>query len=107
MHAINTTHQLEAVAAKAQARVKAMESEDVEANRGSVGVPWGVASAALPTMDWRVQRRVEADFVNAIRGGRSIDRTDFATGVRYMEFTEAVARSATDGQAVHLPLERI
>lgn len=51
--------------------------------------------------------RVEADFVNAIRGGRSIDRTDFATGVRYMEFTEAVARSATDGQAVHLPLERI
>jgi predicted dehydrogenase len=38
--------------------------------------------------------QVEADFVEAIRGGRAIQFTDFATGVEYMEFTEAVARSA-------------
>jgi hypothetical protein len=31
--------------------------------------------------------------------------TDFATGVRYMDFTEAVARSAQLGAAVALPLE--
>jgi predicted dehydrogenase len=49
--------------------------------------------------------RVEADFVDAIREGTSIRFTDFATGVAYMEFTEAVARSAQSGEAVELPLE--
>jgi hypothetical protein len=28
----------------------------------------------------------------------------FETGVHYMEWTEAVSRSAQTGQAVHLPL---
>lgn len=46
---------------------------------------------------------VEADFVGAIRGERKIEFTDFATGVQYMEFTEAVARSAASGAAVSLP----
>jgi predicted dehydrogenase len=49
--------------------------------------------------------RVEADFVDAIRSGSPIELTDFATGVLYMEFTEAVARSAQRGEAVELPLE--
>jgi predicted dehydrogenase len=49
--------------------------------------------------------RVEADFVEAIRGGPPIELTDFATGVAYMEFTEAVARSAQRGEPVELPLE--
>ena len=48
--------------------------------------------------------RVEAEFVDAIRGAGTIEFTDFATGVRYMEFTEAVARSAASAQAVDLPL---
>jgi predicted dehydrogenase len=48
--------------------------------------------------------RVEADFVDAIREGRPVVLTDFGTGVRYMEFTEAVARSAESGEAVDLPL---
>jgi predicted dehydrogenase len=51
--------------------------------------------------DWRV----EADFIDAIREGRPVELTDFATGVQYMEFTEAVARSAQRGEAVELPLE--
>ena len=50
--------------------------------------------------------RVEAEFVEAIRAGTPIRFTDFATGVAYMEFTEAVARSAQHGVAVPLPLER-
>ena len=44
--------------------------------------------------------RVEAEFVGAIRGDEPVRFTDFATGVRYMEFTEAVARSAREGVAV-------
>jgi predicted dehydrogenase len=50
--------------------------------------------------DWQV----EADFVQAIRSGTPIRFTDFATGVAYMEFTEAVAQSAQRGEAVDLPL---
>jgi predicted dehydrogenase len=50
--------------------------------------------------------RVEADFVDSIRSGTLVKFTDFATGVAYMEFTEAVAHSARTGVAVKLPLER-
>ncbi|HEY1380805.1 MAG TPA: hypothetical protein VGF55_28645, partial [Gemmataceae bacterium] len=49
--------------------------------------------------------RVEADFVDSIRTGAPVRFTDFAAGVAYMEFTEAVARSAETGEAVELPLE--
>lgn len=44
--------------------------------------------------------RVEQDFVEAIRGQRTIELTDFAAGLRYMQFTDAVARSAQSGQWV-------
>jgi predicted dehydrogenase len=64
--------------------------------------------AALPEIpipaelarDWTV----EADFVEAIRGGKPIQFTDFATGLAYMQFTEAVARSAETGEPIELPL---
>jgi predicted dehydrogenase len=49
--------------------------------------------------------RVEAEFIEAIREGKPVRFTDFATGVSYMEFTEAVARSARLGVAVELPLD--
>jgi predicted dehydrogenase len=48
--------------------------------------------------------RVEAEFVNAIRGLEQVRRTTFEDGVRYMEFTEAAWRSAQSGQPVMLPL---
>ena len=48
--------------------------------------------------------RVEEEFVNAIRGEEVITHTDFETGVKYMEFTEAVTRSMQLGAAVPLPL---
>jgi predicted dehydrogenase len=51
--------------------------------------------------DWRV----EEEFVEAIRGGPPVRFTDFPTAVAYMEFTEAVARSAQRGTSVELPLE--
>jgi predicted dehydrogenase len=49
--------------------------------------------------------QVEADWVRSIQEGAAVRLTDFATGVAYMEFTEAVARSARTGLAVDLPLE--
>ena len=39
--------------------------------------------------------RVEAEFIGAIRGEETVRLTDFASGVRYMEFTEAVAQRRT------------
>lgn len=45
--------------------------------------------------------RVEAEFIGAIRGEETVRLTDFETGVRYMEFTDAVARSAE----TNLPVE--
>lgn len=48
--------------------------------------------------------KVEAEFIGAIRGENPVKRTDFASGVQYMEFTEAVARSAASGLPVDLPL---
>lgn len=48
--------------------------------------------------------RVEEEFVNAIRGDEVITHTDFDTGVKYMEFTEAVTRSMQSGKAISLPL---
>ena len=49
--------------------------------------------------------RVEEEFVNAIRGYEVITHTDFDTGVKYMEFTEAVTRSMQSGTAITLPLQ--
>lgn len=48
---------------------------------------------------------VEADFIAAIRGEREVTHTTFADGVRYMQFTEAVARSSRHSTPVDLPLQ--
>ncbi|MFN4089918.1 MAG: Gfo/Idh/MocA family protein [Alphaproteobacteria bacterium] len=48
--------------------------------------------------------RVEEEFINAIRGTEPVTHTDFVTGVKYMEWTDAVAQSLRHGVAVKLPL---
>jgi predicted dehydrogenase len=48
----------------------------------------------------RIGWRVEEEFVNAIRGREKVMRTNFEDGVRYMEFTDAVAKSAATGLTV-------
>ena len=53
--------------------------------------------------DKRGKWQVEADFINSIRGA-PVTHTPFDVGVQYMEFTEAVTRSAQTGQMVYLPL---
>jgi predicted dehydrogenase len=72
----------------------------VGARRGEAAL----AEIAVPA-DERGGWNVEADFVAAIRDGRAIEFTSFAAGVRYMEFTEAVAHSATSGASVDISLE--
>jgi len=42
--------------------------------------------------------RVEADFVDSIREGKPVTLTDFASGVRYMRFTDAVWESWKNDQ---------
>ena len=46
--------------------------------------------------------RVEAEFIGAIRGEEKVQFTDFAAGLKYMEFSEAVIRSAETKQPVDL-----
>lgn len=48
---------------------------------------------ALPDEGWNV----EADFIASIRTGAPVRLTDFASGVRYMRFTEAVWKSWSSG----------
>jgi predicted dehydrogenase len=56
---------------------------------------------AIPK-EQRIGWRVEEEFVNAIRGREKISHTTFEDGVRYMEFTDAVAKSAASGQAAEV-----
>lgn len=49
--------------------------------------------------------QVESDFIAAIRHEREVTHNPFAIGVRYMQFTEAVARSSRHQQPVILPLK--
>jgi predicted dehydrogenase len=48
--------------------------------------------------------RVEEAFINAIRGRECITHTRFEDGVRYMQFTEAVATSIAERREVALPV---
>ncbi len=46
--------------------------------------------------------RVEAEFVNAIRGSESVQFTTFEDGLSYMQFTDAVWESIEEGRKVCL-----
>ena len=48
--------------------------------------------------------RVEEEFIHSICGLEPVRRTTFEDGVAYMEFTEAVTRSAQSRSSVSLPL---
>jgi predicted dehydrogenase len=52
----------------------------------------------------QAKHRVEEEFINAIRGVEPVKMNTFEIGVQYMEWTEAIHRSARTGTAVALPL---
>ena len=70
-----------------------------------LGNPGDEAFKEVPIADdKRGKWQVEQDFINAVRGNAPVTHTPFDVGVQYMEFTEAVTRSAQSGQAIYLPL---
>ncbi|MGH7340598.1 MAG: Gfo/Idh/MocA family protein, partial [Candidatus Rokuibacteriota bacterium] len=76
---------------------------EVDARRLSGGQRGDKAlSEVVIPKEQRIGWRVEQEFVNAIRGHEKITHTSFEDGVRYMEFTDAVAKSAATGQAVEV-----
>jgi predicted dehydrogenase len=63
------------------------------------------ALAELPNpREQQAVHRVEEEFINAIRGRERVAMNTFEIGVQYMEWTEAIHRSAATGQTVSLPL---
>ncbi len=54
--------------------------------------------------DEQRDRTMDAEFIEAIRNGTSVS-PDFAEGVRYMEFCEAVAQSIYEGRTISMPPE--
>jgi predicted dehydrogenase len=52
----------------------------------------------------QARHRVEEEFINAIRGIEPVTMNTFEIGVQYMEWTEAIYRSAESGNTVNLPL---
>jgi predicted dehydrogenase len=76
---------------------------EADARRLSGGRRGDRALAEIPIpAERRIGWRVEEEFVNAIRGREKITHTTFEDGIRYMEFTDAVAKSAATGQAVEV-----
>ena len=51
--------------------------------------------------------RVEEEFINAIRGKEIVTHTDLATGVQYMQWTDAVSTALRTGEKVKLPLDAV
>jgi predicted dehydrogenase len=65
------------------------------ARRGEIALH-EIAIPAELAIGWRV----EEEFINAIRGVEKVKFTTFEDGLKYMQFTEAVSRSAASGVAV-------
>jgi predicted dehydrogenase len=76
---------------------------DFDEDTLSGGPPDGELSEIPATGEAEYEWTVEADFVDAVRNGGT-PRTTFREGVAYMEFMEAVCRSAETGTTVELPL---
>lgn len=77
---------------------------DLEDDRLYGGAPGEEELSEIPIPEEEAREwTVEADFVDAVRHGGS-PRTTFREGVKYMEFSEAVCRSAETGGEIELPL---
>ncbi|MCH2527521.1 MAG: Gfo/Idh/MocA family oxidoreductase [Dehalococcoidia bacterium] len=63
----------------------------------------GLSEIANP-LESQAYYRVEEEFSNAIRGVEQITMVSFETGVHYIEWSEAVSRSAQTRKMVTLPL---
>ena len=48
---------------------------------------------------------IEASFIAAVRAGRRSATPSFWDGLKYMELTEAIGRSAEEGRTIELPFD--
>lgn len=62
-----------------------------------------LTEVGIPLEQWKLAH-AGTSFIGAIRGERPVGETTFEDGVRYMEFTEAVTRSAQERRTIALPL---
>jgi predicted dehydrogenase len=71
------------------------------------GAKKGQELREIPIRDEERRRwTAEEDFIRAIRQGGEVSPS-FTEGLKYMEVTEAVYRSAAEGRAIDLPLDRV
>ena len=63
----------------------------------------GMHPIDMPVHEQR-DRTTDGEFIDAIRTGAPV-YPDFAEGVRYMEFSEAVAQSVHEGRTISMPPE--
>jgi hypothetical protein len=70
---------------------------DLDARRLTLHRQDAAPEVVEPRPEERGEWQVEAEFVGAIRGENEVRLTDIPTAVRYMEFTDAVRRSAAQG----------
>ena len=76
---------------------------DFVASRLALAPAGGTGFEEIPVPDAeRWTWRVEAEFIGAVRGTEEMHLTDFATGVRYMAFTDAVHEADRTGCRVRL-----
>jgi predicted dehydrogenase len=73
---------------------------DFDAKTLALSKDGGASEPVEIRADERQDWRVEAEFIGAIRGEEQVRLTDFATGVRYMDFVDAVTESAATGQRI-------
>ncbi len=96
-------HQIHLYGSRGTIKVKFNDGEQILVGR--------VGDEALKPLEIPVEQqdgwRVEAEFIGAIRGEEPVRLTDFESGVRYMQFTEAVHRSIASNAPVDLPLSKI
>ena len=62
-----------------------------------------ISPIEIPLAEMR-DRTMDVEFIKAIRHGTPVE-PDFAEGIRYMEFSEAVAQSLYEGRKISMPPE--
>jgi predicted dehydrogenase len=77
-----------------------LETDEIQGARGGDA---GLRVIPIPDAEARPWT-VEQDFIAAIREGMAVEPS-FHDGLKYMEFTEAVWRTAETGRTVSLPLD--
>lgn len=77
---------------------------DVTASKLTLAQKGGDAQEITVQPEDEYSWHVEEEWINSIRSGAPVRRTDFTSGVRYMEFTEAVSLSLQQQRTIHLPL---